>query len=30
VGIRLIVEVLDHCPTTLTHREKLALVVHPK
>jgi hypothetical protein len=27
VGIRLIVEVLDHCPTTLTHREKLALVV---
>lgn len=27
MGIRLIVEVLDHCPTALTHREKLALVV---
>lgn len=27
MGIRLIVEVLDHCPSTLTHREKLALVV---
>lgn len=26
MGIRLIVEVLDHAPTTLTHREKLLLV----
>lgn len=27
MGIRLIVEVLQHAPTTLTHREKLLLVV---